>query len=179
MPKNKSQLRSNALFLSGSMVVAHSEVYSTFLYVIALYSLCWWFREPAGCHVDKWNNKIYSQCLLYSSHVSLFSKCSSFFKRYSNSAVLFYCCVDMGEVVICTSCFLSLVRMLEEQSCLDSALPLWVGTVLCKAQMVQLWTMNSSLLYCDSTDGGELRSKNVMKDSNAVSNSHWVPPPIN
>lgn len=61
--------------------------------------------------------------------------------------------------------------MLEEQSCLDSALLRWVGTVLCKAQMAQLWTMCCVPLYCDSTDGAESRSKNEVWDSNAASNS--------
>lgn len=42
---------------------------------------------------------------LFSSCESIFKVFSSF-KRYSNSAVMFYCCVDMGKVVICTSCFL-------------------------------------------------------------------------
>lgn len=171
MPKNKSHLGSESVLSSGSMVAAHSGVYSTFCMSLrCIPSADGDGSQPAVTLINgtiKFTASVYFILLMR----VLFSK-YSFFKRYSNSAVLFYCCVDMGEVVICTSCFLSLVRMLEEQSCLDWALPQWVGTVLCKAQMAQLWTMCCVPLYCDSTDGGESRCRIVVWDSNAASKFH-------
>lgn len=101
-----------------SMAAAHSGVYSTFCMSLhCVPSADGYGSQPAVTLINgtiKFTASVYFILLMR----VLFSK-YSFFKRYSNSAVLFYCCVDMGEVVICTSCFLSLVRMLEEQSCLD------------------------------------------------------------
>lgn len=142
------------------MAAAHSGVYSTFCMSLrCIPSADGYESQPAVMLINgtiKFTASVYFILLMR----VLFSK-YSFFKRYSNSAVLFYCCVDMGEVVICTSCFLSLVRMLEEQSCLDWALLWWVrdcvvqssdGTamdhVLCSSVLWQHWWWRVEVQNC-------------------------------